>query len=128
MTIGSWEPAAPSFPDQALLLQATEFTEPEQFTAEPIEALQPLKSQMQMSQAHWQTTLESLKTDQLIALCRFFTLAEANWSDWFGGDRNPVIWICRELKTRGAFPDRNLTSWIKKHSENRFLPYGNVLG
>ncbi|TCS41335.1 hypothetical protein [Reinekea marinisedimentorum] len=128
MTTGSWEPAAPSLPDKALLLKASKLIEPEQFSNEPVAELQPLQGQMQMNRSHWQETLASLETDELKALCRFFTLAEANWSDWFGGERNPVIWICKELKTRGAFPDKDLTSWIKANSENRFLPYGNVLG
>lgn len=63
MTTGSWEPAAPSLPDKALLLKASKYTEPEQFSSEPVAELLPLKGQMQMSRSHWQSTLESLETD-----------------------------------------------------------------
>ena len=40
---------------------------------------------------------------------------------------SPVIWLCRELKKRGAFPDPELIQWIKENTDNKFLPYGNLL-
>jgi len=129
MTIGSWEPGT----SKALLtldqlVEALAYTAPETFPKDVPSSLLVLKPYVKTAQIEWNTVLSEACDDQLKDLCRFFTLAEANWADWFGGDKNPVIWICKELKKRGQFPDKELTQWIKANSENRFLPYGNVFG
>lgn len=129
MTVGSWEPSSSrkSIPLDALK-HALAFTDEHSFPSEPPEQLLSLQTFVKVSQASWQDILSSFTSEQLKQLCRFFTLAEKNWSDWFGGDKNPVIWFCKELKLRGDFPDKDLTMWIKQNTDNRFLPYGNVLG
>ncbi|TXR53793.1 hypothetical protein [Reinekea thalattae] len=129
MTTGSWEPGAPtSKPSEALLLSAAQYVNAEQFGDAPAAEVAGLQSHMQMNREHWSAVLETLDSDTLKKLARFFTLAESHWADWFGGDKNPTIWVCKELKARGEFPDKELTAWIKANTENRFLPYGNVLG
>jgi len=75
----------------------------------------------------WKTVATQLNDEQITALIRFFTLAEKQLSGWEAGSKSPVIWLCRELKKRGLFPDRTLIKWIKAHSDNKFLPYGNPL-
>ena len=37
-----------------------------------------------------------------------------------------MIPLVRELKRRGAYP-AELTAWIKANTDNRFLPYGNLM-
>lgn len=129
MTVGSWEPNSENktISEQALR-EAQEYTSPETFPATPPESIETLQPFMAVPQSGWSDAMKAFNSDQLKSLCRFFTLAEDRWPEWFGGDQNPVIWICKELKTRGDFPDKDLTAWIKQHSRNRFLPYGNVLG
>ena len=75
----------------------------------------------------WFKVSADLEQHTLIHLVRFFTLAEAQLAGWEAGSKSPVIWLCRELKKRGAFPDPELIQWIKSHSDNKFLPYGNLL-
>lgn len=129
MTIGNWEPNAPKTPlTMKHITAALEFSSAETFPTNPPEQLKPLQPFANSLHSEWVQILSEPSTEQLKQLCRFFTLAEANWTNWSGGDKNPVIWICKELKTRGAFPDRELTAWIKDHTDNRFLPYGNVFG
>lgn len=129
MTVGSWEPGSDSrsIPSEALK-NALRFSDVNDFPSTVPDAVAALQAFMAVPEELWRDTLSTQSSDNLKKLCRFFTLAEDQWPDWFGGDRNPVIWICRELKTRGDFPDKTLTAWIKQHSQNRFLPYGNVLG
>jgi hypothetical protein len=75
----------------------------------------------------WKTVAAQLKDQQVIDLIRFFTLAEGQLPGWEAGSKSPVIWLCRELKKRGLFPDQALIKWIKTHTDNKFLPYGNPL-
>ena len=129
MTVGSWEPNSEkkSLPLEALRA-ALQWHDEQSFPEAPSDALTALQPYAKSSVADWQPAFDAFSSDELKLLCRFFTLAEANWSEWFGGDKNPVIWICKELKNRGDFPDKELTRWIKANTDNRFLPYGNVFG
>jgi hypothetical protein len=74
----------------------------------------------------WARAAQPLGDDDVIALIRFFTLAESTLSGWESGDRSPVIPLARELKRRGSYPTE-LTAWIKANSQNRFLPYGSLM-
>ena len=62
---------------------------------------------------------------QLLALIRFYTLAES-LPGWEAGARSPVIPMVAELKKRGEYP-ADLGVWIKERTDNRFLPYGSLL-
>lgn len=131
MTTGTWTPdaTAPTPPDAAVLAQAAELgqADAEQFPDQPLTELSALQPWMRRQQADWAGLLSALDSATLVGLVRFFTLAEHHWAGWEGRDRNPVVWLCKELKTRGEFPDADLTRWIKDHTDNRFLPYGNPL-
>lgn len=82
---------------------------------------------MKLHKEEWFKVSPELEQHTIIHLIRFFTLAEAQLSGWEAGSKSPVIWLCRELKKRGAFPDAELIAWIKDHTDNKFLPYGNLL-
>lgn len=129
MTTGTWTPdnAAPTPPDADLLKQAAALGEAADLPREPTAELSALQPWMRRQQADWSPLLAPLDTATLVSLVRFFTLAEQHWAGWDGRERNPVVWICKELKSRDAFPDADLTRWIKDHTDNRFLPYGNPL-
>lgn len=129
MTTGTWEPNSDKATLTAdMLAPALEFSDADSFPNTAPEQVSALKAFVKSPHVIWQPVLTELPTEQLKPLCYFFTLAEARWSDWFGGDKNAVIWLCKELKERGEFPDKDLTVWIKAHSDNRFLPYGNLFG
>lgn len=129
MTVSSWQPNKPTgkIPENALS-KAVHWSEPEQFFEPPGDDLKPLQAFMKVAEEQWTPLFEGFSDDELKLLCRFFTLAEHHWSDWFGGDKNPAIWVVNELKRRGAWPDKTLLGWIRQHSDNRFLPYGNLMG
>lgn len=131
MSLGTWSPEndAPAQPSAEQLRQAAEIGHAggDTFPKTPPQNLTGLQPWMRQTRKDWQPVLQPLATEQLVDLVRFFTLAEQHWAGWEGDDKNPVVWICKELKTRDAFPDDDLTKWIKAHTENRFLPYGNPL-
>ena len=70
--------------------------------------------------------LPAVDSAGLIALIRFFTLAEQELPGWEAGSKSPAIACARELRLRGRYP-ADLTAWIRDHTDNRFLPYGSLL-
>ena len=82
---------------------------------------------MKRHKEDWFKVSADLEQHTLVHLIRFFTLAEAQLTGWEAGSKSPVVWLCRELKKRGAFPDAELIAWIKDNTDNKFLPYGNLL-
>lgn len=128
MSIGSWEPTQTGTGiDVQALKAAIEQIDISNFPLQPPAAVLPLQPLAKSSMNDWRENFATRSDAELKQLCYFFVLAEAHWPDWYGGAQNPVIWICKELKIRGKFPDKALTRWIKSHSKNRFLPYGAVL-
>ena len=73
----------------------------------------------------WSAAAASLDSARLLALVRFFTLAE-RLPGWQAGARSPVIPLVAELKKRGEMP-ADLQAWIKANTDNRFLPYGSLM-
>ncbi|MGS2718217.1 hypothetical protein ACVBE9_08605 [Eionea flava] len=79
---------------------------------------------MQQPKALWITISEGLSNEAIIALIKFFTLAEMQYSQWRADELSPVIGLTRGLKKKGEKIDRELLTWIKKESDNKFLPNG----
>lgn len=131
MTTGTWTPASeqPQTPDEEAFMQAAGLgrQEADLFPDHEQPAVAVFRAWMKRGEDDWRPLLEGQPTDRLRELAGFFTLAEHLWEGWQGGERNPVVWICRELKRRDAFPDVDLTRWIKANTDNRYLPYGNPL-
>ncbi len=74
----------------------------------------------------WEPATERLDSDDLIALVRLLTLAEAQFPSWKADANSPVIVLAKALRSRKAWP-ADLTGWIRRHSQNKFLPYGSLL-
>ena len=74
----------------------------------------------------WQAPVERLGDAQVLALLRLFTLAESALAGWAAGGQSPVVVMAAVLRQRDAYPE-GLTAWIKANSDNRFLPYGNLM-
>jgi hypothetical protein len=132
MTTGTWDPTAGA--DRAITVElitpflALSEQQLNELSAHlPLELVQSAHWIMKRTLADWQPVAEQLDDHQIRHLVRFFTLAEEQLPGWQAGDTSPVIWLCRILKQRGQFPDKELTRWIKEHTKNRFLPYGSVL-
>ena len=74
----------------------------------------------------WSKVAPNLASNQLEALIRLFTLGEDQYAPWQAGSQSAVIPLFRALRQRQDF-DPALTEWIKAHTRNRFLPYGDLM-
>jgi len=133
VTVERWDPAgaAAGLTPQKLerLLEASRHLDEPRFgLGEAAAELAPLARQATGSRlgADWAETAEGLADDEVVALIRLFTLAESALPGWEAGDASPVIPLAAVLKRRGSYPG-DLTGWIRANSDNRFLPYGNLM-
>jgi hypothetical protein len=74
----------------------------------------------------WKSAAATLDDGTLVALIRVLTVAESKLANWEAGNASPVIPLAATLRGRGTYP-KELTAWIKAHSDNRFLPWGSLL-
>ena len=129
MTIGTWEPAKSSSLTlerlQDLLTQISGLDENALAASLNDEFIRSNSQLMKLDADSWQVA-KQLTEDDLVALVRFFTLAEMQLSGWEAGNRNPVIPLVRILKKRDQFSPE-LRKWIKSSTDNRYLPYGSAL-
>ncbi|MCA0894054.1 hypothetical protein [Microbulbifer agarilyticus] len=141
MSVGAWEPAKQASNDQSrekidptLLTQILELMEgssaPESSQAQENTELAELPESLRSASwlaglpaAQWLEEAANWEPEQLWALIRFFTLAEAQL-DWQGGAESPVIPLAKSLRRRKAPLSREQLLWIRGNSDNRYLPYG----
>ncbi len=76
--------------------------------------------------ADWALVAESMDDSAIVDLIRLFTLAESRLAGWESGAKSPVVALAALLRQRDAYP-KELTSWIKANTSNRFLPYGSLM-
>ena len=79
---------------------------------------------MHADKTSWFDKKEQLSTADIIALIKFFTLAEMQLSNWTAEEKSPVIWLTKILRQKGETLDKDLLLWIKSYSDNKFLPNG----
>lgn len=132
MTVESWDPRTPAggLTPEALerLLEAAARQDEPRFGLDRQAAaeLAALARHRPADGVDWARAADGLGDDQLVALIRLFTLAEKSLPGWEAGDASPVIPLAAVLRDRGSYPP-DLTAWIRAHSDNRFLPYGNLM-
>jgi hypothetical protein len=130
MTIGSWDPTATSgftisssildkFAQLANANQLTDLTE--HLSGDEIQYQAPI---MRLDFQNWQNAAANSDTQTLIALIRFFTIAEKQLPGWEGQEKSPVIYLNKLLKLRKEPLDKDMLRWIRANSNNRFLPNG----
>ena len=90
-------------------------------TADEVAALVPA-----ITHAGWSTVAQDLSTQDLVALIRLFTLGEGQFSSWQAGAKSAVIKLAGVMKARKEMTPE-LTAWIKANTDNRFLPYGDLM-
>jgi hypothetical protein len=76
--------------------------------------------------ADWALVAESMADTAVVDLIRLFTLAESRLLGWEAGAKSPVVALAALLRQRDAYP-KELTTWIKANTNNRFLPYGSLM-
>ena len=75
---------------------------------------------------YWQNKCQDFKTEDIVALIRFFTVLEESDSQFSCGDKSPVIYLNKILKRRKSPLDKEMLLWIRANSSNRFLPNGRI--
>ena len=73
----------------------------------------------------WESFAITQDSELLVGWIKALTLLERDVTGFELGDKSPVITLHRILKSRNDLPD-DLNDWIKQHTNNRFLPYGNL--
>ena len=135
MTTGTWDPSSKASTlsvsiDPALLQRFLLLAENDQLSDLASNINEQDRSQFAIMQADltaWKEALTDHSEAQLIALIRFFTLIEMALPEWAAGAKSPVISINKILKSRGHKLDKAMLLWIKKNSDNRFIPNGSPL-
>ena len=129
MTVDSFDPKSVktevSDADLALLLAAAGKLDSPDFGLSA-SAIADLAGVSRHPDVDWAARVEGVGDDDAVALIKLFTLAEGAFPGWQAGGKSPVIPLAAALKRRGTYPD-DLTPWIKTNTENRFLPYGNLM-
>jgi hypothetical protein len=135
MTTGTWDPSSNSSKldisiDPALIQRFLNLAENDRLSDLASQIDKQDRSQfaiMQADLAQWKIVLNDYSEVQLIALVRFFTLVEMALPEWTAGAKSPVISINKILKSRGHKLEKEMLLWIKKNSDNRFIPNGSPL-
>lgn len=125
--VGAWDPnEAPVVLDSALLgrLAELDLDSPSLGLAPP--EVTSLAQLMRKPKAEWRLVVGGQSSASLLRLIRFFTLAEDRLPGWEAAENSPVIPMAAELRRRGDYP-KDLTTWIKANTSNRFLPWGSLL-
>ncbi len=129
MSVNAWTPATTNQPKLADLKKFT------QIGADNA-ALKDIASQLAQSdiesktfymrcgQDGWNELLDQLNAGELLALIKFFTLAEIQLPGWEAGELSPVIWINKYLRSKNQTLDKEMLLWIRENSTNRFIPNG----
>jgi len=129
LSVGTWNPS-----EQVVELSAPVLDELTTAANKPVESefelssadIERLAGAAHANRVDWRTAAENLSSEQLVALTRFYTLAEGRFPAWKAGSNSPVIVLAKVLRARDAWP-AGLTAWIKAHTDNRFLPYGSLM-
>ena len=129
MTIGVWEPQSPScltLSHIQSVLSVVKDIEMNELASTLDDSFITSNSRlMHLDKPSWQEATH-LSFVEIEVLIRFFTLAEMQLPGWDGGNRSPVIYLAKILKTRGEF-STELKKWVKANTDNRYLPNGSVL-
>lgn len=81
---------------------------------------------MRAEKDDWVKAASHYSSDELLALIRFFTLAEMQLPGWEAGDKSPVIWLNKIRRQQGEKLDRDTLLWMRENSDNRFIPNGGL--
>ncbi|MBH80725.1 MAG: hypothetical protein CMQ49_09485 [Gammaproteobacteria bacterium] len=128
MSVESWDPdSAPrhiTSADLQRLLKAANALESPDFGLNGVE-ISDLAALARHPQVDWTPVAAGLDDAALVALVQLYTLAE-KLPGWEAGAKSPVIVLAAQLRERGVYPE-DLTAWIRANTDNRFLPYGNLM-
>lgn len=78
-------------------------------------------------QSTWLLAIAPLSTAQILNLCIVFTVGEMEFTHWAFTSKNPTIYFIRHLKSQNISIEKDFIRWLKKHTDNRYIPYGPAL-
>ena len=132
--VDTWQPntSFPSLTAAQLSELASSGLYPLESPLTPISALtneqkDSVTSWLKTTEEQWLNVIPELSPEILTYLCALFTVGEQQLSEWQCGKRNPTILILRHLKGRNAAPEKDFIRWLKKQTDNRYIPYGDAL-
>jgi len=127
MSLGSWIPegekASISLPT---LEQLAQWSRADETSIDNLDAsaLSHLSATVQSGVDVWLAHLSALPDENLLGLVRFFTLLEMRHNSCRADQHSPAIACSKLLRQRGNKLDKELLTWIRSVSDNRYLPYG----
>lgn len=75
----------------------------------------------------WVLAITPLSSDQILNLCTLFTIGEMEFPNWAFTSKNPTIYFLRHLKSQKVSVEKDFIRWLKKNTDNRYIPYGPAL-
>lgn len=90
--------------------------------------IQLIANSINTPQESWLSAIEPLATEQILNLCKLFTLGEMAFSSWTFGSKNPTIYFLRYLKSQKKVAvEKDFVRWLKRNTDNRYIPFGPAL-
>ncbi len=86
-----------------------------------------IASYINAPQAAWEKAIENFSKAQILNLCMIFTKGEMQFSNWTFSSKNPTIYLLRYLKAQNIAVEKDFVRWLKKQTDNRYIPYGPAL-
>jgi hypothetical protein len=86
-----------------------------------------INSYLNAPQSAWLKAIENFTDAQVLNLCMLFTVGEMKFSTWTFGSKNPTIYFLRQLKAENRAAEKDFVRWLKKQTDNRYIPYGPAL-
>ncbi len=86
-----------------------------------------IASYLNAPKSAWLKAIENFTDLQILNLCMLFTVGEMKFSNWKFGSKNPTIYFLRQLKADNRAAEKDFVRWLKKQTDNRYIPYGPAL-
>ena len=86
-----------------------------------------IESLINSPKSAWIKAIENLSIEQIKNLCVFFTIGEMEFSNWAFASKNPTIYFIKHLKAQAIPLEKDFIRWLKKQTDNRYIPYGAAL-
>jgi hypothetical protein len=78
-------------------------------------------------QSAWLEASKGFNDMEILKLCMLFTVGEMKFPTWTFGSKNPTIYFLRHLKSENRAAEKDFVRWLKKQTDNRYIPYGPAL-
>ena len=91
------------------------------------EDIKLIESLINTPKSAWIKAIEGFSAEQVKNLCMFFTIGEMEFSNWAFASKNPTIYFIKHLKAQSTPLEKDFIRWLKKQTDNRYIPYGAAL-